>query len=98
MNQKFHRGEDKRVTIIQRFKLFRDYRPESKRAEPRFSAAGNYECRWKRGRRQTEREKSGRYQEGIKKKEEAGGKCHITSLYRVSEAGTRVCSGSSIRF
>lgn len=74
MNQKFHRGEDKRVTIIQRFKLFRDYRPESKRAEPRFSAAGNYECRWKRGRRQTEREKSGRYQEGMKKKRGSRGK------------------------
>lgn len=72
MNQKFHRGEDKRVTIIQRFKLFRDYRPESKRVEPRFSAAGNYECRWKRGRRQTEREKSGRYQEGMKKKRKQG--------------------------
>lgn len=56
----------------------------------------------KGGRKRTTRkreEKSGRYQEATKKEEEEEKeKCDITSLYRVSEAGTRVCSDSSIRF
>lgn len=88
------RETGKRVATanVQRFKLF----AQDAKSSRDFPQLGNCECSREGGGKQKEKNLAGIKR--VRKTGRKGEKYHITSLYRVSEAGTRVCSGSSIRF